>query len=395
MIAYEDALGLVLATAAPLAEEEVLLADARGRALAADVASKVDSPPFNKSAMDGFAVRAEDVQSLPAELEVVGEVCAGQFPEFEVGPGQAARVMTGAPVPDGADTVVMVEHTEDVPGGRVRVLKLSGDNICPHGEDMRVGEAVLRAGEVLTPIRMGIAAAAGAERVTVCRRPRVALVCTGTEVVEPGGVLSRGQIYDSNGAMLSALLAPHACELRWLGIVGDEPGALESALREGLDGDLLVVSGGVSMGDYDLVPDTLKRLGVEQVFHKCAMKPGKPTFFGRREGALVLGMPGNPLSCFVVHHALVRPAIARMTGRADAAPAFRIGVMGEGFANKPGRRNFIPCTVEVREGTCLLHRTRSHGSADIVGAAGVEALVSLPPDCTRVEQGERVQFVLV
>jgi molybdopterin molybdotransferase len=231
--------------------------------------------------------------------------------------------------------------------------------------------------------------------VTVFRRPRAAALSTGTELVEAGAAVSGGHIYDSNGPMLASLLSPLAESVSCLGVVGDEQDVLETALREGLSRDVLVVSGGVSRGDYDLVVPALVSLGVKEVFHECAIKPGKPTFFGTRGRTLVFGMPGNPLACFVVFHVLVRPAIARMTGLGDAGLVLESGLMAEGFDHKPGRRAFVPCTVEMQGGKRLLHRTRSHGSADIVGAVGAQALVSLPADCARVGEGDVVQFLPV
>ncbi|MGD2175914.1 MAG: hypothetical protein PVJ27_10965, partial [Candidatus Brocadiaceae bacterium] len=217
MIDYEEALKLVLSECEPCSAEDVDTASACGRVLAQDVEARISSPPFNKAAMDGYAVRAEDVRELPAELEVVGEVFAGKPPGATVGPRQAAVITTGAPVPGEADTVVMVEHTEKLPGSRVRVLKLSGSNICSEGEDVRAGDTVLREGQELTPLRIGIAAAAGYARLRVHRRPSGALLCTGTEVVEPGEEPAGGQIFNANGPMLGALMRPACRSFEYLG----------------------------------------------------------------------------------------------------------------------------------------------------------------------------------
>jgi molybdopterin molybdotransferase len=393
VISYEEALELVLAAVEPVGTEDVPVGSAAGRVLARDVLAMRDSPPFNKAAVDGFAVRSTDVGTLPTELEVIGAVATGEMPGFQVGSGQAARVMTGGPIPAGADMVVMIEHTEQLANGRVLVRQTSGTNVCLRGEDMRSGTVALRAGVRLGPLHVGVAATAGAANVSVYRRPRVALVCTGNEVVEAGSTISGGKIFNSNGPILSALLKPDAAEFVYLGIVSDDRNVLGTALARGLDADLLVVTGGVSAGDYDLVPPVLLSLGVQQVFHKCAIKPGMPTFFGRHGRTIIFGMPGNPFSCFVIYHVLVRPALAKMVGAADCAPCSAQGILTEGFKNKPGRRHFIPAVAEITGGKCLLRRTRSHGSADIVGAADANALISLPPECDGVREGDTVSFL--
>ncbi|MHC4787939.1 MAG: molybdopterin molybdotransferase MoeA, partial [Planctomycetota bacterium] len=364
MIEYEKALELVLEHARPRDAERVPLAAARGRVLARDITARVASPPFDKAAMDGYAVRAEDVCELPAELEVAGEVFAGQRPAFAVGPGQAAVITTGAPVPPGADTVVMVEHTERAEG-RVLVKRLSGSNICPAGEDVRVGQTVLRGGEALTPMRVGVAAMAGHADLPVIGRPSGALLCTGSEVVKPGQPVPEGKIYNSNGPMLSALMEEACGAFTYLGACGDEREELAAAVRQGLESDVLLISGGVSMGQYDLVPDVVEACGVRRVFHGVAIKPGKPVFFGATERGVVLGMPGNPQSCFVVFHMLGAPALAAMSGASELPPRLWQGLSAEGFACKPARLNVVPCMVEQAEGRNLLRRRPYHGSADI------------------------------
>jgi len=395
MIPYEQALELVLGTARPLGVERVPVDRAAGRVLGEDIVSAVDSPPFDKAAMDGFAVRAADVRELPACLELVGESRAGSLPDFRVGPGQAARISTGAPVPSGADMVVMVEHTRQAGQGRVVIKAVGERNICRRGEDVRRGETVLRAGTRLGPLEVGVAAGAGQPMPAVHRLPRVALLCTGTEVVEPGRGVAPGRIYNSNGPMLSALLEPLAEEFTYLGVVGDEPQALRAALRRGLEAELFLISGGVSMGRHDLVPEALEELGVRRVFHKCAIKPGKPTWFGARGERLVFGLPGNPFSCFVVFHALVLPALRRLTGLGDAAPPFGSGVVEEGFENRAGRLHFVPCALRVDAGVVRLRRRATHGSADIVNAAPCDALLMVPAECPRVEAGALLRYLPV
>ncbi len=346
--------------------------------------------------MDGYAVRAEDVQKLPADLEVVGKAFAGEPADLTVGPGQACVITTGAPVPAGADTVVMVELTRPAGPDRVRILKLTGTNICPEGEDVRAGDVVLRAGRVMTPLRVGAAAMAGAERVEVVRLPSAALLCTGTEVVEAGEEPGPGQIYNSNGPMLMSLLAPLCREVTYLGIVADDEAQFEAAVRRGLEADLLVVSGGVSMGQLDLVPAVLERCGVRQVFHKLAVKPGKPAFFGEAEGGgLVLGMPGNPVSCFIIFKLLAWPALAAMAGHAEPPPHYELGAATEGFANRGERMNMLPCRVERTADGPVLSPLPHHGSADLAGPSAADGYLIVPRGVARVEAGEKLRFFAI
>ncbi len=395
MIEYRKARELMLAEAQTRGTEQVPTPEASERVLAEDVPAGISSPPFDKAAMDGYAVRGEDVTDLPVELEVVGEVFAGDTPAASVGPGQAAAIATGAPVPEGADTVVMVEHTEEVAEHRVRVDRLSGANICAEGEDVREGEILLRPGRVLGALEVGVAAAAGHASLRVYRRPSTALLCTGTEVVEPGAEPVPGQIYNANGPMLSALMRPLSEEFRYLGVVGDERERLRRLLRDGLEADLLLISGGVSVGPYDLVPETLRQVGVREVFHKIAVKPGKPTFFGMAGETLVIGMPGNPQSCFVIFKMLVEGALAAMGGVPEPPPSLRTGRMGESFNNKPARMNVMPCAIREAEERHLIFRHPYHGSADIVGPAEADGYFIVPRGTERVEEGESLQYFTI
>jgi len=392
MITHEDALELIRRYVRVLGTEEVETARCAGRTLAADVISRLASPPFDKAAMDGFAVRARDVAKLPAELLLVGESFAGGWPGFEVGPAQCARITTGAPVPEGADMVVMVEHTSELAGGRVRVEKLSGRNICDKGEDLREGQVVLRAGQVLTPLDVGVAASAGYDRLGVYQRPSVALLCTGAEVVEAPAPVGAGQIYNSNAPMLTALLAPLSSRFQYLGIVGDTEAELTAAVRKGLGCDLLVITGGVSMGQYDLVPGVLEGAGVEIHFHNCAIKPGRPVVFGTRGASCVVGLPGNPQSGFVVFHVLLRAVLARMAGAEELLPPCKTGRVSEAFRNKPDRKSFKPCRIEVRDGVNFIVPVAHQGSADIMGASGGSAFFVVPRGVERVEEGQIMEF---
>ena len=395
MISHEEARRLLAERTPRLGAEEVPAALCAGRTLAEDVVARLASPPFDKSAMDGYAVRAEDVADLPAELTLVGASYAGSRPDFAVGPGQCAEIATGAPVPAGADAVVMVEHTARVGEDKVRVERLSGPNICKRGEDLDEGETVLRTGETLTAVGVGLAASAGYARLRVSRRPCVAILCTGTEVVEPGAEVPEGRIYNSNGPMMRALLGPLASRCEYLGIVGDEPAELGSALERGFESDLLIVTGGVSVGPYDLVPRKLTELGMETVFHNCAIKPGKPVLFGLRGKQCVFGLPGNPFSCFVMFHILLRTAIGRMQGAKRLPPRYGSAAVCEGFRNKGDRKTFRPCRVETAEGRAMARVVATSGSADIRRATAANALLVVPQGVKQVETGNILEYIEV
>jgi molybdopterin molybdotransferase len=392
MIPYAKARKLVRNNTPLIGTEEVPVAHARGRRLATDVESRVGSPPFNKAAMDGFAVRQEDVQELPAELSLVEETFAGQWPAHEVGTGECARITTGAPVPPGADMVVMVEHTEELPGGTVRVEKLSGGNICVEGEDVGEGETVLQKDQLLHSMHLGVAGGAGHDNLTVYRHPGISVLCTGEEVREPGAELEKGQIYNSNGPIMRSLLSDRTHDFRYLGVVGDDEMNLKSAVEEGLESDVFVLSGGVSMGEYDLVPGVLRDLGVEILFHKWKVKPGKPALFGRRGKTCVFGLPGNPQSVFVTCHLLVHAALAAMEGASKLPPRFETGRITENLTNKPGRRSVKPCHIEVKDSVNRVLPISYHGSADIAASAKADAFFTLPEDCTGVQAGDPVQY---
>jgi molybdenum cofactor synthesis domain-containing protein len=391
-ITHEEALALIRERTPLLDAVEAPLMDCAGRRLARDVAARVSSPPFDKSAMDGYAVRAADAARLPARLKLAGACFAGGWPEFEVGEGECAEIATGAPVPPGADMVVMVEHTRR-DGDTVIVEKLTGKNICLTGEDMREGERVLREGDLITPLRIGVAAAAGHGRLPVCGRPSVALVCTGEEIVEPPAPVAPGRIYNSNGPLLRSLLASEGLEVAYLGIVGDDAEALARAVTRGLEHDLLIITGGVSVGPFDLVPRTLEKLGVETIFHGVAIKPGKPALFGLRGRSCVFGMPGNPFSCFAIFHVLLRTAIARMQGVEDTPPHYRKGLVTMGFEDRGARKTFKPCRLVSQDGRVGLDLIPTSGSADIRHAAEADALLVVPMGMERAEAGREMEYI--
>ena len=399
-IPYDEALATVLRAAQRGGAAEVALEDCIGMALAEDVCADRDHPPFDRSAMDGYAVRGEDLENLaelPADLRVIEEVPAGHLPARRIGRGECAKVMTGAPVSEGADTVVRVEDTADLGSGRVRILKSpgSGANICRQGENCRRGDVIMPAGRIIRTQELAVLAAVGKTKAAVWRAPTVAVLSTGSEVVPMEEDPRPGQVRDCNAPVLAARLARMGIPVTRLGIAHDDEEALRPAVERGLEADVLLISGGVSMGDFDLVPGVLRSLGVDVLFEKVAMKPGRPTVFGRRGDTLVFGLPGNPVSVQVVAEVLVVPALKAMMGLLPDGPAVTRAVVGETFSHKSDRRSHVPVCLAREDGRLTVRRVEYHGSGDIMGLAGADALLVLPMGVRSMQKGAEAQIVVL
>ena len=384
MLSFEDARHRILSAVAPLSEETVSLDDALGAVLAADVSAKVDVPPFDNSSMDGFAVRAVDV---PGTLTVVGDLPAGAAPDRAVGPGEAIRIMTGAPIPPGADEVVPVEVTS-VAGGRVVINEARGPGtyVRRAGGDVTARSVVFRAGTAVSAAVVGSIATVGLSRVRVVRRPRVAVMSTGDEVLEVGTTLTAGKILDSNRHALLAAVRAAGFEAIDCGIVGDDEAALEKAVRRAIaDADALVTSGGVSVGDYDFVKAVLGRLGSVE-FWQVAIRPAKPLAFGLVEGRPVFGLPGNPVSALVSFEEFARPALRKMAGH---RLLFRPDVDVVAAEELSGRGDLLVFLRAVVEGG----KARLAGGQDsnvLSALAQANAFALLPPGVETVAEGGTV-----
>jgi molybdopterin molybdotransferase len=392
MISLERALEVVLRAAPRLPSTEVRLEVAAGRVLAENVVSDVDLPPFKKSAMDGFAVRSEDIADVPAELRVVEDVPAGSVPRRATHSGECARIMTGAPVPEGADTVVMVEHTEPAGPGRVRILRAApkGRNICLRGEDVKTGQTVLAEGTRLRPFQVALAAAVGRRSLRVSATPSVAVLATGDEVIEPDQTPRPGQIRNSNSYALAARLGQEGIWVDYLGIAVDDIAVLQAAFEKGMQRDVFVVSGGVSTGDYDLVPGALKDAGVELLFSEIAVQPGRPTVFGRRGRTMVFGLPGNPVSTLVIAELLLVPALRRMMGESNPSPLMIRAVLDGPLPHGGNRTSFRPVALRRSAEGWHAEPVVYHGSADLVGAARADAFAVVPADALELPAGSTV-----
>lgn len=399
MLSVSEARAVVLQHAHPLPPETVPLTSAAlGQVLAEDVSSDLDMPPYDKALMDGFAVRSADVAEGRAILAVIEEVTAGRTPQLPIGPGQATRIMTGAPIPAGADAVVVIERSEMMGGNQVRIEDRParpGQNLLVRGREMQRGETVLAAGTVLRPQEFGILATVGRTAVKVHPAPRLAVLSTGDEVVEPTQTPGPGQIRNGNGPMLMAQAARARSLPRFLGIARDRLENLKPLVEEGLEASILVLSGGVSAGKLDLVPGVLRDLGVEVHFHKVEMKPGKPVLFGTRRGHLVFGLPGNPVSALVCFELFVRPAIRKLSGQADPGPKIVQAVLREDFAYRSDRPTYYPARLEGTAEGWQVQPVPWFGSADLRGLAQANAFVVFPAGEHHHAGGQRFPVLCV
>ena len=398
MLSVHDALEIVLAHTPRLAPEEVDLADALGRILVEPVRADADMPPFDRSAMDGYAVRAADIAGAPMVLEVAGQIRAGQYPDRPLPPGQAVQVMTGAPVPAGATAVQPVEKTRTRDGGaRVEMLEpvAAGAHISRQGSEVAAGDVVLEAGRTIDPATIAVLAAVGKPRMKVGRRPTVAVIVTGDELVDVGDAPARGRIRNSNGYAVLAQARMAGADARSLGVVPDQSDRIADAVREGLASDVLVISGGVSAGAFDLVEEVLARCDVGLLFTKVAIKPGAPLVFGRRGETLVFGLPGNPVSAQVTFDVFVRAALLRMQGaRVVSRPRVEVE-LAEAMTNRSGRQNHLPVRIRVQDGRLVASRVPTAGSADVVAHAAANGLVVLDAARSQAAAGERAPALLL
>jgi molybdopterin molybdotransferase len=391
LLSVGEAQELVLERVRPLAAEDVPVAAAAGRILAEDAAAAVDLPPFPSSAMDGFAVRAVD---LPGRLPLAGRVSAGVPATAPLRPGEAMAIATGGVVPEGADAVVPVEDVVvsdndiDVPAA-VPV----GANIRPRGGDLRRGELVAGTGSRLTIAAVGALAAAGIASTRCGARPRVAVLATGTELARPGGPLRPGQVYEANAAMIAAAVESAGACPEVLPAVEDTDEAHRAAIATGLEADVLVTTGGVSVGTHDLVRRTETDLGVEEVFWRVAVKPGKPVAFGVHGGTLVFGLPGNPVSSLVGFELFVRPALLALQGAREPRPPLLPGLLAAAAARNPLREEFLRARVVLGGERPLLEPLGGQESHMIARAAAATALVRIPRGQGVIAAGAVVEYL--
>jgi molybdopterin molybdotransferase len=405
MLTVEEALEQILSNIQRGPVIAMPLAAAHGLVLAQDILSDVDNPPFDNSAVDGYAVRAADTKGASADhpriLRPLPEVTAGCVPSVPVFGGECMKVMTGAPIPEGADAMVMVEDARASSDGVAILAEASqGDHVRRRAEDIRTGERVLQAGTLVQAAEVAMLAAVGKGEVPAVRRPRVAVLSTGDELVEVAVKPGPGQIRDTNRYALAALVAEAGAELHSMTHVKDDPTATESALRRaaGLDGsepaDVIVTSGGVSVGDRDYVKPALEKIGTLDLW-RVRMKPGKPLAFGRIGNTLFLGLPGNPVSTMVTFELFVRPALWKMAGRTDLARLVVNVVLDAEITHSPGRREYVRAVMRYENGKFVGRPTGRQGSGVLTSMLGANALIVLPEGSGDVRAGQTVDALMI
>jgi molybdopterin molybdotransferase len=391
LLSVDEAQTRVLEQVQPLTSEDVPIAAAAGRVLVEAAVARVDLPPFPSSAMDGFALRAADT---PGRLREVGAAAAGRPFAGSVGRGECVGISTGGVVPDGADAVIPIEYVVQRDNEIVVEEDLAvGAHVRPRGGDVHAGDVVVPAGKRLAAGTIGALAAAGVADVRCGARPRVAILATGTELVSPGWPLEPGQVYEANSTMLAAAVSSAGAEAEQLAAVADTEEDHRRALERGLEADVLVTTGGVSVGEHDLVRRIEAELGVEEVFWRVAVKPGKPVSFGVRGRTLVFGLPGNPVSSLVGFELFVRPALLALQGAAAPLPRYSVGELGDSVQLNTGRDEFLRARSELNDGAIVLRPLSGQESHMIARAAAADALVYAPRGQGELTAGTKVRYL--
>ncbi len=401
MINAAEALQIILDHTSLLSTEKVPLLAALGRSIGQGIIVKEDIPPFDNSSMDGYAVAASDLQSATGEhlciLEIVGESSAGNVFSEGIKSGQTVRVMTGGMIPDGADAVVPIEHATELDEEHVQFTDAirSGQHVRKRGEDIAKGDIVLHSGQLLTPGAIGMLASLGHERVRVYKRPDVNIVATGDELVDVEETPGDGQIRNSSSYALAASVVQAGGDPHIRGIVPDKRKRLRKEIKEALDAEVVLITGGVSVGKYDFVKDILAELGVEINFWKVNIKPGMPLVFGTYEKTLVFGLPGNPVSSGVTFLQFVRPALLKMCGREEVSPMRHSAVMDQEFKKSDGKRHYLRGIADRRDGILHVVTTGTQSSGVMSSLSKANCLIIIPEDVSLLRKGDPVEIELL
>jgi molybdopterin molybdotransferase len=386
MISFKQAYDIVMSSAIRIGTEIIPFNDTLNRILAGNVVSDIDMPPFNKSSVDGFACKRSD---LTDDLEIIETIPAGDWPAKSIAKNQCSRIMTGAPVPTGADCVIMVEETEILPSGKVRFKgSFKKENIAIKGEDVQKGDIVLKAGRKIRPQDIAVMASVGYVSVTVSFMPQIAVISSGSELVEPDVIPGISQIRNSNSSQLMAQVERAGAAGKYYGIAEDDEDKTLSVVKKAIsENDIIIITGGVSMGDFDFVPSVLERAGVKILFTRVAVQPGKPTTFGLHPGAIIFGLPGNPVSSFIQFELLIRPLVSKMMGNKWRQIDVKLP-MNQKFTRRFGERMaFIPVTINDDGFVSLVEY---HGSAHISALSDADGIIEMPIGKLVFEKGEIV-----
>ena len=400
MIQVQEALDKILSKIQFKGVEKIPLDQALGRVMAEDVVSRINNPPLDNSAMDGYALIAGDIQSAtpenPVKLEMVEEIAAGYTAKGTLKPGQTMRIMTGAPIPPGADAVLMQEDTQK-DGNSILCLDRADveENIRRAGEDIKIGESVLKKGTTLSPAHIGMLAVIGRSQIAVGQRPTVSILSTGDEILELDETPQGPQIFNSNGHMLAAQIKSAGGIPIYLGIAKDTEKDLMEKFEWALTADIVVSSGGVSVGDYDLVKSSLQKMGQDMLFWKVAMKPGKPLAFGRIGKTPIFGLPGNPVSSFVSFEQFVRPSLRKALGCSDLSHKTVQAKLTRTINKKPGRLHFLSSIVSWADGEYTVTPAGEQGSGILKSAANANGLLIFPLEAEEIKQGQEVAVQLL
>jgi len=401
MISVADAIEIVLAQIQRLPTEEVDLAEARSRIVAEDVVADSDLPPFDRSQMDGYAIRAADVSNAPSRLRITGESAAGRGWHHELGEGTAVRIMTGAPVPAGADSVQQLELTRELDEGTaVEILQpvAKGRSIVTRGSEIKSGQIVLRAGEVIDAAAIAVLASFGYAQVKVGRRPRVSIIATGSELVPVSTRPGQDQIRDSNNYSISAYAAVAGAKVEQMPLAGDDTELLKRQFADAAErSDMVISSGGVSVGAYDFTKAALKKLGAEFFFEKVALRPGKPIVFARLpNNTFVFGLPGNPVSVSVTYNLFARTAILAMQGARETQLQKETAVLESDLRGTADRESYLPAKLSTSDDGKLTARPlKWGGSSDFIAFAGATSLIIVPSGCEQLDAGATVDVVRI
>jgi len=400
MTSVDEALDKILSHIHPLGFEKVSVLDSLGRVVGEDIHARRDIPPFDNSAMDGYAILSEDVEKAssnhPVRLEVIEDLPAGSISTKRLRKGKAIRIMTGAPVPKGADAVIPVEDTKKENGSAL-ILRAAtpGENIRRSGEDVKKGDRVISRNDMIRPAEVGMLASVGRSFVSVYQRPLVSILCTGNELVDVDGDLDEVKIISSNSYTLGAQVKDCGAIPLQLGIARDRKEEIEEKLRQGIRADVIISSAGVSVGDYDFVKDVMKRLGMEMVFWKVAMRPGQPLAFGTIGGKPAFGLPGNPVSSMISFEQFVRPSLLKMMGHRKLFRPVVEAVLKEDIKKMAGRRYFIRGSVSFEKDQYFVSTTGEQGSGILKSMVKANGLIVIPEEQEMVRAGERVKVQLL